>query len=175
VPTTATTRETLIEETLGVMRLALGRALGGPTPGGKDGFPLIQHFALHFIMDSHGVTQTELATLLGVSPGYVTALVDRLEADHLVHRRRDHEDRRKVRLRISLRGIAFHHHLHREHAHFVLPLFDGWSDAEIESFQAMLRKLVPPVADPGPEPVPAAAAVPVRRPSRFGRHLGRTE
>ena len=141
-----TPREAQVEETLGLMRGALGRALAGAGVGPtKDGFPLLQHFALHYIMhDRAGVTQTELASLLGVSPGYVTTLVDRLEQDRLVKRVRDRKDRRRIRLRVTLTGHHFHHNLHRQFNPAAVPLFEGWSDEEIATFQSLLRKLAKP-------------------------------
>jgi DNA-binding MarR family transcriptional regulator len=146
VESSTTAREAQIEETLGLMRGAFGRAMAGRGVGpGKEAFPLLQHFALHFVMnDRGGITQTELANLLGVSPGYVTTLVDRLEQDRLVKRIRDRKDRRVVRLRVTLRGHHFHHDLHRQFTIEAVPLFDGWTDEEIATFQRLLRKLANP-------------------------------
>jgi DNA-binding MarR family transcriptional regulator len=145
----STRREAQIEETLGLMRGAFTRALAGRGVGpGREAFPMLQHFALHFVMNDHaGITQTELASLLGVSPGYVTTLVDRLEQDRLVKRTRDRKDRRVVRLRATLRGLHFHHTLHRQFNIAAVPLFEGWTDEEIGTFQNLLRKLAnPPVS-----------------------------
>ncbi len=140
-------REALIEDTLGVMRAAMGRALSGVSlPGAREGFPILQHFALHYIMNDRGITQSELANLLGVSPGYVTTLVDRMEADRLVQRVPDRRDRRRIRLRITLRGHHFHHELHRDFGQASLPIFEGWTEEEIAAFQAFLRKLAMPIA-----------------------------
>ncbi len=150
-------RETLIEDTLGLMRGAIGRALAGVAPsGGKDGYPILQHFALHYMMFERRITQSELANLLGVSPGYVTTLVDRMEAERLVTRVRDRRDRRRIQLRVTLRGHHFHHELHRQFGHAALPLFDGWTDEEILTFQKLLRKLAAPSAIAATEP-PAPA------------------
>jgi DNA-binding MarR family transcriptional regulator len=151
-----THRETQIEEILslmrGVTRGALGRTLSGAGSTG-DGFPLLQHFALHYIMHGRrGVTQTELAALLGVSPGYVTTLVDRLEQDHLVRRARDRKDRRVIRLSVTLKGHHFHHSLHRQFDLTAIPLFNGWTDEEIATFERLLRKCLPEAARHGREP-----------------------
>jgi DNA-binding MarR family transcriptional regulator len=144
VETAPISREAKIEETLGLMRGAIGRALAGSArPGQKEGFPLLQHFALHYIMGPQrgGITQTELAALLGVSPAYVTAMIDKLEAEHLVKRFRDRKDRRRIRLHVTLAGHHFHHRLHREYGHGMVPLFQGWTDEELDTFQSLLRKL----------------------------------
>jgi len=132
------------------MRGALGRALAGAGAGPTgEGFPLLQHFALHYIMhDRPGITQTELAALLGVSPGYVTTLIDRLEQEHLVRRIRDRKDRRVIRLSVTIKGHHFHHTLHRRFPVTAIPLFEGWTDEEIATFQTLLRKLANPSAAP---------------------------
>lgn len=137
-------REAQVEETLSLMRGAFGRAMAGTGGMRGEGFPILQHFALHFIMHDRGVTQTELANLLGVSPGYVTTLVDRLEAEHLVKRTRDRKDRRRVLLRVTLVGHHFHHQLHRQFNAAAIPLFDGWTEGDITTFQNLLRKLATP-------------------------------
>jgi DNA-binding MarR family transcriptional regulator len=145
VESSRTEREAKIEETLGLMRGAMGRALAGIADfSDKEGLPILQHFALHYIMFDRTMTQSELANLLGVSPGYVTTLVDRLEAERLVKRIRDRKDRRRINLRVTLAGHHFHHQLHRKFGQSAIPLFNGWTDEEITTFQILLRKLAMP-------------------------------
>ena len=152
VTATASDREARVEETLSLMRGAFGRAMAGTGGTRGEGFPILQHFALHFIMHDHGVTQTELANLLGVSPGYVTTLVDRLEAERLVKRTRDRKDRRRIWLRVTLRGHHFHHELHRQFNATAVPLFEGWTEEDLTTFQNLLRKLANPPSDPPTDP-----------------------
>jgi DNA-binding MarR family transcriptional regulator len=140
------------------MRGAMGRALAGIADfSDKEGFPMLQHFALHYIMFDRNTTQSELANLLGVSPGYVTTLVDRLEAERLVKRVRDRKDRRRINLRVTLAGHHFHHHLHRRFGQSAIPLFEGWTDDELATFQTLLRKLAMP-GGPAEEIVPVSGA-----------------
>ena len=153
-------REKLIEDTLGLMRGAIGRAMAGIDPGRpKEGFRVLEHFALHYMMHDRKMTQSELANLLGVSPGYVTTLIDRMEGERLVKRIRDRRDRRKIQLRVTLTGHHFHHHLHRQFGVTAMPLFDGWTNEEIATFQRLLRKLAMP---PNVTAVPDLLAAPPR-------------
>lgn len=54
------------------------------------------HKALDVLLRSGPQTAGELAARIGLSPGSVTALVDRLESRGFVRRSRDEEDRRRV-------------------------------------------------------------------------------
>lgn len=56
------------------------------------------------IADDDGLTQREIARHSRLSPATLTPAVDALEADGLLRRERDAEDRRQVRLRITEPG-----------------------------------------------------------------------
>lgn len=56
---------------------------------------------LDVIQERGAVSAGELAEALGLSPGAITALVDRLERDGLVRRLRDPNDRRKVMIELT--------------------------------------------------------------------------
>jgi MarR family transcriptional regulator, lower aerobic nicotinate degradation pathway regulator len=51
-----------------------------------------------------GLSQRELARRLDVDPGNLVALLDRLDRDGLLTRRRDREDRRRRTLRLTAKG-----------------------------------------------------------------------
>jgi DNA-binding MarR family transcriptional regulator len=57
------------------------------------------------LVDRHpGLSQRELARRLDVDPGNLVALLDRLDRDGLITRRRDQEDRRRRTLRLTAKG-----------------------------------------------------------------------
>lgn len=57
--------------------------------------------ALAFLSRNEGINQTGLADLLEVRPITMARLIDRLESDGWVERRRDPDDRRAVRLHLT--------------------------------------------------------------------------
>ena len=60
--------------------------------------------ALTAIAEHHGLTHSDVARHCWVRPGTLTPVVDALEADCLLSRRRDDSDRRAVRLHITDAG-----------------------------------------------------------------------
>ncbi len=135
-------RQELIEELAGLFRKLAGQAFArGDGPGGKPAVPVLHHFALHAILRSGGVTQTELAKFLGVTAGHVTGVVDRLEEEGLVRRVRDRIDRRRIHLEALHRAHRFHMRLHHEMAGNLLAGFDRWTDEELEVMVTILRRL----------------------------------
>jgi len=57
------------------------------------------------LVDRHpGLSQRELARRLGVDPGNLVALLDGMDRDGLITRRRDRGDRRRRTLRLTAKG-----------------------------------------------------------------------
>ena len=85
-------------------------------------------------------TRTEDATVLGLAErcgmggSTVVGIVDRLEAQGLVQRERDREDRRVVRVRVTPRG--------REMADSLPELAEGLEEELIEGFSATEREVL---------------------------------
>jgi len=69
-----------------------------------------------------GATMSEVSELLMVSNGAITALVQKLEADGLIHREVDSEDRRTFRLRLSQEGAKEFGRMARRHEEWVIAL-----------------------------------------------------
>jgi DNA-binding MarR family transcriptional regulator len=145
-------RQALIEETIGQMRRFFSRTLAQASKTTTGVLPMLPHMALHIALKLGGATQGELAEFLGVSQGYVTGLVDQLEEQGLVRRQRDPIDRRIVHVRGTLRGRRAHHRTHAQSHVAISTLFDGWSDEDIRTFQALLGRL-------GSTPVPPSQVV----------------
>lgn len=142
---TNSAREGQVEEILGQMRKVFAKTLferGSPKAGAH--LPMLQHFAFHATLQEGGVTQRELAEFLGVSTGYVTGLVDRLERDGLAVRRRDPDDRRVIHVSATSQGRRFHSRLHGALNARFSSAFDGWSDTDIRTFQGFLARLAAP-------------------------------
>jgi DNA-binding MarR family transcriptional regulator len=69
-----------------------------------------------------GATMSEVSELLMVSNGAITALVQKLEADGLIHREVDSGDRRTFRLRLSQEGVREFGRMARRHEEWVIAL-----------------------------------------------------
>lgn len=69
-----------------------------------------------------GATMSEVSELLMVSNGAITALVQKLEADGMIHREVDSEDRRTFRLRLSQEGSKEFGRMARRHEEWVVAL-----------------------------------------------------
>ncbi|MCI4327052.1 MAG: MarR family transcriptional regulator [Thermoplasmata archaeon] len=139
---TSAKREGQAEEILGQMRRVFAKTLfdvGNAKSGAP--LPMLQHFAFHGTLQDGGTTQRELAEFLGVSTGYVTGLVDRLERDGLAVRRRDSVDRRVIHVSATPQGRRVHARLHAGLSARFSNAFDGWSDADIQTFQGFLARL----------------------------------
>ena len=69
-----------------------------------------------------GASMSEVSDLLMVSNGAITALVQKLEADGLIHREVSAEDRRTFRLRLSQDGAREFGRMARRHEEWVIAL-----------------------------------------------------
>jgi DNA-binding MarR family transcriptional regulator len=95
------------------------------------------------LLRSGPATQREIADATGQHPAGVSRLVNELEAQKLVRRGRDDEDRRRSRVEITAAGKAF---CRTARPHVIGALREALgpiSTAEQRALRAVLRKLVP--------------------------------
>lgn len=88
-----------------------------------------------------GVTMSDLSRMLLVSNGNATAVVDRLEQDGLVKRQPSEADRRTVYASLTPEGVAAFEGLAAEHEAEVDRLFDGLTEAEIDTLTEILKRV----------------------------------
>jgi DNA-binding MarR family transcriptional regulator len=86
-------------------------------------------------------TMSEISRMLLVSNGNVTAVVDRLEADGLVRRSADGNDRRTVYVALTPKGARQFERLAADHEREVNQLFGSLSAAEIDTLTVILKRL----------------------------------
>lgn len=77
-----------------------------------------------------GMKVTEIADFVGVTPGAVTAICDKLEKQSLVMRARDQQDRRVVKIRLTDEGYLL-----------VESLFHKFSTDKIEHITTTLKQV----------------------------------
>ncbi len=87
-----------------------------------------------------GVTMSELSRLLLVSNGNATAVVDRLEKEHLVKRKTSVKDRRSVSVALTAKGLAQFEQLAADHEREVNKLFSGFSDSDVDTLTETLKR-----------------------------------
>jgi DNA-binding MarR family transcriptional regulator len=87
--------------------------------------------------------QCDLAMALGQHPAWVSRLVDELEAEGVVRRRRDAHDRRKLRVEVTVSGRARYEARRPEVNEAVEHVLEPLDPAEREELRALLLKLAP--------------------------------
>jgi DNA-binding MarR family transcriptional regulator len=99
------------------------------------------HKYLDLIMEKGEMTAGELAELTGLTTGAVTGIIDRLEKEKLVKRRRDKKDRRKVYI------VPLNENAYKRLAPVFQSLMDGFdvfykkfSDEELKIIEKYLRE-----------------------------------
>lgn len=88
-----------------------------------------------------GPSNDKLRQVLGLSHPGAVRLVDRLVADGLVERR-EGEDRRAIALYLTKRGKALREKLLKGRLTAIRPLLAPFTDAESETFAALLHKML---------------------------------
>ena len=90
----------------GLLMLRLGRAATARMSAALEALEMHPHeyAVLHALSEEGGFSQAELAATLRVHPSNLVALLDGLEADSLIERRRDPTDRRRQLLELASAG-----------------------------------------------------------------------
>ncbi|MFJ5234194.1 MarR family winged helix-turn-helix transcriptional regulator [Kitasatospora sp. NPDC088391] len=89
-----------------------------------------------------GLSVGELARAAGVSSRNVTGLVDTLERDHLVRRAQDPDDRRSVRVLLTVEGEAWLDAFRQPTQRAMSAVFRGFTPEELAAFRHLCLRLV---------------------------------
>jgi DNA-binding MarR family transcriptional regulator len=137
-------RRKVVEETYNVLRRLMmglhGRMRRGLT---ERGMTLPQMFLLRFLVEKGTATPKELAGRMGVTPGNITGLVNKLEAAGLVTRSRGNKDRRVVELRPTGKAKRGVEAVHAAAVEGLMGAFERWSTDEIQRLKTALERIVP--------------------------------
>jgi MarR family multiple antibiotic resistance transcriptional regulator len=102
-------------------------------------------FKVMLLMVRDGVdTSSDLCRLLSISSGAMTRMLDRLEHKGLLVRTSDASDRRQLRLELTEQGRAFSAQITRIAVNALNDLASPLSEAELDEFQHLLRKMLAP-------------------------------
>ncbi|WP_395753404.1 MarR family transcriptional regulator [Prosthecobacter sp.] len=107
----------------------------------RDNISFAQFFLLGYLATSKELTMTDIARKMGHSTAAATGLVDRLEKLGLMERTHAVDDRRKVLVRITSRGIELVSRLRDELQNQIADAMSETSSADADSFMNAYRSL----------------------------------
>jgi DNA-binding MarR family transcriptional regulator len=96
---------------------------------------------IELIARHEGCTQRELAGLAQIKPGSLTEVLERLERNRYVVRRRDERDRRMIRVYLTEQGRRFHVQLDKHRIAFADRLLSDVTPQEREQFIRVVAKM----------------------------------
>lgn len=107
---------------------------------------------IHILMMLHhgkdGLTTTELAQKLAVTPGAITQFVDGLVEKGFVKRRVDKDDRRIIRIALTKKSHTIFHKFKSQYYAAMKPQFQAFSESELTHLLQLLQKTSPPDSHP---------------------------
>lgn len=101
-----------------------------------------QRFVIRILGKLPGTTPGQLARLLHVDPGSITAVIKRLEARELVARKRDPNDGRRVSLSLTARGRKLDVPAQVSVERAVATVLDRSTQADVAALRRLLGRLV---------------------------------
>lgn len=93
------------------------------------------------ISDQEGIPLTRIGENMNVTGGNITGIVDRLERNGLVKRKRDGEDRRIIRAFFTAKGKRMYQKATPSYDRFLKSAFGATSDAELKRLEKSLTNL----------------------------------
>lgn len=123
---------------------------------------LMQCKVLVHLEKNEGVSQARLAELTAIEPMMMVRILDRMEADKLLERRADPQDRRARQLYLTKKAEPLLSEIWRLADLTRSELFAGIGKAERETFMQVLERLHANACDLDDSESQAAAAVPGR-------------
>jgi len=124
----------------------------------RSGLHRAQVFALHYLLHHDGITQTELARAIHITPATATSMLRRMERDGWIERRDDPSDQRVSRVFVTGKARAFHEEAMASLREVEGELEEALTDAECRELRRLLSKIHARLV----------AQLPLRRQRRFG-------
>ncbi len=101
-----------------------------------------QSKAIMIIGASDDIMPTTLGKCLDLQKGSLTSMIDALEKEELVRRRGDPEDRRKILISLTDKGIEYRRWLIGEVEKNAFEIFNKLEEADIVTYQESLKTLL---------------------------------
>ncbi len=100
-----------------------------------------QFFLLTYLSSEDYLTMTDIAKKMGHSTAAATGLVDRIEKLGYVERTHALEDRRKIMVRITSKGMEMVAHMRKEIANDLAGILSSMDEEETETVEHMKRAI----------------------------------
>ncbi|MBN2467834.1 MAG: MarR family transcriptional regulator [Deltaproteobacteria bacterium] len=108
---------------------------------GRKGLTLPQLYVLTTLGLQGDMPLGKIGQELLVSKGNITPIVDHLERDGLVIRDRDREDRRKMWVRLTVKGRELFEEIVSAYEEEFVPLMNCLSQEELKQLSMLLKKM----------------------------------
>ncbi len=113
----------------------------------KSGLHAGEFSALALIAENPGLSQGELALVMGLDKAMIVQLIDKLEKAEWVQRQQAEADRRRNNLHVTPEGYAALKHMHRRFEGYEAALRAALAPQEVDTLLKLLDK-VAAAADP---------------------------
>jgi DNA-binding MarR family transcriptional regulator len=100
-----------------------------------------QPFLLAVLWENEGITHSELARRIHVSPATVTNMIKRMEKGGLLERRPDERDQRVSHVHLTDAGRAIRQRVDERWREIETQVFGSFSDDELETLRALLQRV----------------------------------
>ena len=100
-----------------------------------------QFFLLTYLSSEEYLTMTDIAGKMGHSTAAATGLVDRIEKLGYVERVHASEDRRKIMVRITAKGVEFVSHMRKEIANDLAGILSSMDEEAAETVEHTKRAI----------------------------------
>jgi DNA-binding MarR family transcriptional regulator len=110
----------------------------------REGLPFSRFLVLRLVVFRGPTTSKALAGAMGVTTANMPGLIDRLEADGLVTRTRNPDDRREILVQATPKGRKTLLRLKETAVKGLVEAFEGWTDAELKALLASLWRFSRP-------------------------------
>jgi DNA-binding MarR family transcriptional regulator len=97
-----------------------------------------QAFLLKILSKQDGMTHSEIAEILEISPAAATKVIKRLEQNHYILRKPDLKDERVSRVYIQEAGIAIINQIDRSFQQLDQTMFEGFTEEDLNKFHELL-------------------------------------
>lgn len=100
-----------------------------------------QAFLLKILSDQDGLTHSEIAEIMEISPAAATKVIKRMEHNKYILRQPDPKDERLSRVYIQEAGIAIINQIDRSFQQLHQTMFEGFSQDDLTHFHELLMQI----------------------------------